>query len=144
MYIEVWMVKPLSASCVNTVVACSIRLHLTTEVKCSEKIDTHRTRNRKLTLCGLRLFYGLASHSFSIQRANKERLTRQECYLQETARVGSLLHQDLRVQSYKPVLFCLSRWHTTFMIGPRINVLNTGSVCMYTKMYACMYSYVVS
>ena len=55
---EAWMVKPLSAGCVNTVVACWILI--TSDYiwlgksSGSEKILTCTgTRNRKITLCGL-------------------------------------------------------------------------------------------
>ena len=46
--IEACMVKPLSAGCVNTVVACWILLHLITSDYVSQV-----AQNRKLTLCGL-------------------------------------------------------------------------------------------
>ena len=48
------MVKPLSAHCVNTVVACCILLHLITSDYVSQvtqrKLTRTWTRNRKLTL----------------------------------------------------------------------------------------------
>ena len=54
----VWLVKPLSAGCVNTVATCWILITSDYIWLCqssgSEKIDLHTwTRNRKLTLCGL-------------------------------------------------------------------------------------------
>ena len=55
---EAWMVKPLSAGCVNTVVACWILItsDYVSQVP-QRKLTRTRTRNRKLTLCGLRRQY---------------------------------------------------------------------------------------
>ena len=68
---EAWMVKPLSAGCVNTVVACCILItsDYVSQVP-QRKLTRMRTRNRKLTLCGLNLNHCVGhtsnKHCFSL------------------------------------------------------------------------------